>query len=101
MSLSNDTQADIIDAFNSTSKYLDDLLNIGKHFFEGMVTTIYHNELLLNKGDSTETEAVFFFFFFRFAFIIIDQLILIFSYLQTEIWTKVATKLASEDSIPN
>ena len=98
MSLSYDTQADIIDAFNSTSKYLDDLLNIGKHFFEGMVTTIYHNELLLNKGDSTETEAVF---FFRFAFIIIDQLILIFSYLQTEIWTKVATKLASEDSIPN
>ena len=27
-SLSNDNQADIIEAFNSTSKYLDDLLNI-------------------------------------------------------------------------
>ena len=26
--LSNDNQADIIKAFNSTSKYLDDLLNI-------------------------------------------------------------------------
>ena len=26
-SLSNDNQADIIEAFNSTSKYLDDLLN--------------------------------------------------------------------------
>ena len=26
--LSNDNQADIIEAFNSTSRYLDDLLNI-------------------------------------------------------------------------
>ena len=29
-SLSNDNQADIIDAFNSTSSSLDDLLNIEK-----------------------------------------------------------------------
>ena len=28
MSLSDDTQADIIEAFNSTFKYLEDLLNI-------------------------------------------------------------------------
>ena len=28
MSLSNDKQADIIDAFNTTSRYLDDILNI-------------------------------------------------------------------------
>ena len=28
MSLSNDNQADDIDAFNSTSRYLDDILNI-------------------------------------------------------------------------
>ena len=28
MSLSDDKQADIIDAFNTTSKYLDDILNI-------------------------------------------------------------------------
>ena len=28
MSLSDDTQADIIDAFNTTSRYLDDILNI-------------------------------------------------------------------------
>ena len=28
MSLSDDKQADVIDAFNSTSRYLDDSLNI-------------------------------------------------------------------------
>ena len=28
MSLSTDKQADVIDAFNSTSRYLDDILNI-------------------------------------------------------------------------
>ena len=28
MSLSDDRQADVIDAFNTTSRYLDDILNI-------------------------------------------------------------------------
>ena len=28
MSLSGDEQADVIDAFNTTSRYLDDILNI-------------------------------------------------------------------------
>ena len=28
MSLSDDKQADVIDAFNTTSRYLDDVLNI-------------------------------------------------------------------------
>ena len=32
-SLSNDNQADIIEAFNSTSRYLDDLLNIDNPYF--------------------------------------------------------------------
>ena len=40
-SLSGDDQADIIEAFNSTSRYLDDLLNIDNPFFEGMVNQIY------------------------------------------------------------
>ena len=30
MSLSDDKQADVIDAFNTTSRYLDDILNINK-----------------------------------------------------------------------
>ena len=41
MSLFDDTQADIIEAFNSASRYLDDLLNIDNPYFEGMVTQIY------------------------------------------------------------
>ena len=36
-SLSNNNQADIIDVFNSTSRYLDNLLNIDNPYFEGMV----------------------------------------------------------------
>ena len=40
-SLSNDNQADIIKAFNSTSRYLDDLLNIDNPYFEGMVNQTY------------------------------------------------------------
>ena len=34
LSLSDNNQADIIEAFNSTSRYLDDLLNIDNPYFE-------------------------------------------------------------------
>ena len=34
MSLSDDKQADIIDAFNITSRYLDDILNINNVYFD-------------------------------------------------------------------
>ena len=47
--LSYDNQADIIKEFNSTSRYLDDLLNIDNPYFEGMVNQIYPPELQLNK----------------------------------------------------
>ena len=40
MSLSGDTKADVIEAFNSTSRYLDDLLNIDNPYFEGIVSQI-------------------------------------------------------------
>ena len=40
-SLNNDNQADVIDAFSSTSRYLDDLWNIDNPYFEGMVNQIY------------------------------------------------------------
>ena len=45
--------------FNSTSRYLDDLLNIDNPYFEGMVNQIYQPELQLNKANSTDTEAHF------------------------------------------
>ena len=37
----SDNQADAIKAFNLTSRYLDDLLNIDNPYFEGMVNQIY------------------------------------------------------------
>ena len=36
-------------AFNSTSRFLDDLLNIDTPYFEGMVNQIYQPELQLNR----------------------------------------------------
>ena len=58
-SLNHDNQADVSEAFNSTSGYLDDLLNIDKPYFEGMVNQIYTPELQLNKANTTDTEAPF------------------------------------------
>ena len=45
LSLSDNNQTDIIEAFNSTSRYLDDLLNIDNPYFEQMVGQIYPTEL--------------------------------------------------------
>ena len=47
-SLNHDNQADVIEAFNSTSRYFDGLLNIDNPYFESMVKQIYHPELQLN-----------------------------------------------------
>ena len=59
MSLSNDKQADVIDAFNATSRYLDDILNINNVYFDNMVNLIYLSELQLNKVNTSDTEAEF------------------------------------------
>ena len=40
VSLYDDKQADIIDAFNTTSRYLDDILNISNVYFYTMVSHI-------------------------------------------------------------
>ena len=58
-SLSPENQADIVEAFNSTSRYLDDLLNIDNSYFEQMVNRIYPAELQLNKANSSDTETPF------------------------------------------
>ena len=55
--LSSDNQANVIKAFNSTSRYLDDLLNIDNPYFEGMVNQIYPPEYQLNKANTSDTEA--------------------------------------------
>ena len=53
-SLNHGNQADVIEAFNSTSRYLDDLLNIDNPYFEGMVNQIYPPELQLNKANISD-----------------------------------------------
>ena len=58
-SLSRENQADIIEAFNSTSRYLDDLLNIDNIYFDQMVDRIYPTELQLKRANSFDTEARF------------------------------------------
>ena len=41
LSLSEDNQSGVIEAFNSTSRYLDDLLNIDKNFFDSKVNRLH------------------------------------------------------------
>ena len=59
MSLSADKQADIIDGFNTTSRYLDDILNINNVYFDNMVSQIYPSELQLNKASTSDKKATF------------------------------------------
>ena len=59
LSLLDNSQTDIIEAFNSTSRYLDNLLNIDNTYFEQMVGQIYPTELQLNKANSSDTVAPF------------------------------------------
>ena len=50
----------VIDAFNTTSRYLDDILNINDvYFFDNVVSKIYPSELKLNKDNTSDTEAAF------------------------------------------
>ena len=57
--LSRKNQADIIEAFNLTSRYLDDLLNIDNIYFDQMVDRIYPTELQLNRANSSDKRHLF------------------------------------------
>ena len=46
-------------SFNSTSRYLDELLNINNPYLKGMVNQIYPSELQLNKANASDTESPF------------------------------------------
>ena len=59
LSLADNNQADVIEAFNSTSRHLDDLLNIDNHYLEQIEDQIYPTELQLYQADSFDTEAPF------------------------------------------
>ena len=61
LSLSGSNQADVVEAFNSASRYLNVLLNIDNPYFEHMVRQIYvyPTELELKKENSFDTEDPF------------------------------------------
>ena len=59
LSLSDNTQTDIIEAFNYISRYLDNLLNIDNPYFDKKVSQIYPTELQFNKANSSDTDAPF------------------------------------------
>ena len=59
MSFSDDKLADVIDAFNSTYRYWDDILNINNVYFNNMINQIYPSELQLNKANTSDTKAAF------------------------------------------
>ena len=54
-SLSRENQADISEAFNSTSRYLDNLWNIDNIYFDQMMDRIYPTELQLNRANASDT----------------------------------------------
>ena len=57
MSLTDNKQADVVDAFNTTSRYLDDILNINNVYFDNMVSQIYPSELQFSKANTSDTKA--------------------------------------------
>ena len=59
MSLSDHKQAYIIDAFNTTPRYLDDNININNVYFDNMVRQIYPAELQPNIVNTSDTESSF------------------------------------------
>ena len=59
LKLNPNTEADIINAFNKTSRYLDDILNLDNPHFETMFMSIYPKELTLNKANTSNDKAAF------------------------------------------
>ena len=49
----------LVDKFNDTSRYLDDILTIGNSEFEQHISDIYPAELQLNKANACDKETPF------------------------------------------
>ena len=68
---SDDNQSAVIETFNSTSRYLDDQLNIDNTFFDSMVNHIYPSELQLNKANVSDTEASFWIYIYLYRVVLL------------------------------
>ena len=77
---SYDKQADIFVAFQTTSRHLEDILNIKYFYFDNMASQIYPSEL--NKVNTSDTDATF--------------LDLPLSISNDIVWTKIYDKLGFE-----
>ena len=53
-------QDDLIDMFNDTSRYLDDIFTINNPDFEKYIPDIYSTEIQLNKAITSDKETSFF-----------------------------------------
>ena len=76
-SLSDDNQADITEAFSSTSRYLDDLLYINNLYFEGMVNQIYPPKLQLDEANTSDTEPPFLIYIYLFLMVLFPPIFII------------------------
>ena len=56
---SDDKQTDTIDAFNTTPRYLGDVLNVNNVYCDNIVSQIYPSELQIYKANTSDTEAAF------------------------------------------
>ena len=59
MSLSDDNQAGVVDAFNTTSRYLDDILGINAVCYGSVVGRFCPSGLQLGKANTFDSEAAF------------------------------------------
>ena len=59
LSLNSDSESTIIDNFNNTCRYLDDIFNIDNPMFSNYISNIYPPELTLNKANEDDTHASF------------------------------------------
>ena len=56
VSLSVGRLAGVVDAFNTTSRYLDTILKIDNVYFDNMVSQIYPSGLQLNRAGTSDAE---------------------------------------------
>ena len=72
LSLSYDNKSEVIEAFNSTSRYPDDLLNIDNNFLDSMADHIYPSEPKLDKANVSDIEASFFIHIYLYRMVLLN-----------------------------
>ena len=71
LSLSDDNQSEVTEAFNSTYRYLNDLLNIDTSFFDSMVNHMYPSKLQFNKVNVSDTEPLFWIYIYLYRMVLL------------------------------